>query len=38
MKDYIDLIRPDVVIFELAERSFADDLAAYTQLGEISYQ
>lgn len=37
MKDYIDLIRPDVVIFELAERSFADDLAAYTQLGEISY-
>lgn len=37
MKEYIDLIQPDVVIFELAERSFADDLAAYTQLGEIEY-
>lgn len=38
MKDYIDLIRPDVVFFELAERSFADDLGAYTQLGEIKFE
>lgn len=37
MKDYIDLIGPDVVIFELAERSFADDLAAYTELSTITY-
>lgn len=33
IKDYMDLIRPDVVLFELAERSFADDLGAYDQLG-----
>lgn len=38
MKDYIDLIGPDVVIFELAERSFADDLAAYTELSTISFE
>lgn len=38
MKEYIDLIGPDVVIFELAERSFADDLAAYTQLGELTFE
>lgn len=38
MKEYIDLIQPDVVLFELAERSFADDLAAYTELSEIQYR
>lgn len=38
MKDYIDLIGPDVVIFELAERSFADDLAAYTELSTLTFE
>ena len=38
MKDYIDLIKPDVVIFELAERSFADDLGAYTELSTVTFQ
>lgn len=38
IKDYIDLIGPDVVIFELAERSFADDLAAYTELSTIRFE
>lgn len=38
IKEYIDLIEPDVVLFELAERSFADDLAAYTQLGELVFE
>lgn len=38
MKDYIDKIRPDVIIFEIAERSFADDLYAYTRLGTYSYE
>lgn len=38
IKDYIDLIGPDVVIFELAERSFADDLAAYTELSTIGFE
>lgn len=38
IKEYIDLIQPDVVLFELAERSFADDLAAYTQLGELVFE
>lgn len=38
MKDYIDLIKPDVVIFELAERSFADDLGAYTELSTITFE
>ena len=35
---YIDLIKPDVVIFELAERSFADDLGAYTELSTVTFQ
>lgn len=38
MKEYIDLIHPDVVIFELAERSFADDLAAYTELSTLTFE
>lgn len=38
MKEYIDLIKPDVVIFELAERSFADDLGAYTELSTLSFE
>lgn len=37
MKEYIDVIRPDVIVFELAERSFADDLYAYTELGTYEY-
>lgn len=38
MKAYIDLIQPDVIIFEVAERAFADDLHAYTELGNVIYQ
>lgn len=38
MKAYIDLIQPDVIIFEVAERAFADDLHAYTELGNVTYQ
>lgn len=38
IQEYIDEIEPDVVLFELAERSFADDLTAYTQLGEIVFE
>lgn len=37
MKEYIDVIKPDVIVFELAERSFADDLPAYTELATYSY-
>lgn len=38
IREYIDLIQPDVVLFELAERSFADDLAAYTRLGDLVFE
>ena len=38
IQEYIDLIQPDVVLFELAERSFADDLAAYTRLGDLVFE
>lgn len=37
MKEYIDVIKPDVIVFELAERSFADDLYAYSELGTYEY-
>lgn len=37
MKEYIDVIKPDVIVFELAERSFADDLSAYTELRTYQY-
>lgn len=37
MKEYIDVIKPDVIVFELAERSFADDLHAYSELGTYEY-
>ena len=37
MKEYMDNIHPDVILFEVAERSFVDDLPAYTSLGSISY-
>lgn len=37
MKEYIDVIKPDIIVFELAERSFADDLHAYTELGTYDY-
>ncbi len=38
MKAYIDLIQPDVIVFEVAERAFADDLHAYTELGNVVYE
>lgn len=33
LKEYIDVIHPDVILFEVAERAFADDLGAYVELG-----
>lgn len=38
MKEYIDQIHPDVILYENAERSFADDLSAYTLLGTLEYE
>lgn len=35
---YVNLIQPDAVIFENAERAFVDDLYAYTNLATVEYQ
>lgn len=35
---YVNLIQPDAVIFENAERAFVDDLYAYTNLSKVEYQ
>ncbi|MBO6015742.1 MAG: hypothetical protein J6P60_04050 [Lachnospiraceae bacterium] len=35
---YVNLIRPDAVVFENAERAFVDDLYAYTNLAAIRYE
>ena len=35
---YVNLIRPDAVIFENAERAFVDDLYAYTNLANVWYE
>ena len=37
MEKYVDKLRPDVVVFEVAERAFVDDLYNYTELGNITY-
>ncbi|MBO4337571.1 MAG: hypothetical protein J5842_05825 [Lachnospiraceae bacterium] len=37
MKTYVETLRPDVVVFEVAERAFVDDLYNYTELADISY-
>lgn len=38
MKIYIDALKPDVVLFENAERSFVDDLYAYVNLANVIYE
>lgn len=35
---YVNLINPDAVIFENAERAFVDDLYAYTNLANVKYE
>ena len=37
MKDYVEQLNPDVVLFENAERAFVDDLYAYTELANVTY-
>lgn len=35
---YVNVLQPDLVLYENAERAFADDLYAYTNLRNIQYQ
>ena len=35
---YVNLLQPDAVIFENAERAFVDDLYAYTNLSNVEYE
>lgn len=35
---FVNLLEPDVVVYENAERSFVDDLYAYTNLDKVKYQ
>lgn len=35
---YVNLLRPDAVIYENAERAFVDDLYAYTHLSDVQYE
>lgn len=37
MQAYVEALQPDVVLYENAERSFVDDLYAYTELSNITY-
>lgn len=37
LKEYVDALKPDVVLFENAERAFVDDLYAYTELADVTY-
>lgn len=38
MQEYIEALSPDVVLFEVAERAFVDDLYAYTELTTTEYK
>ena len=38
MQYYVNVFDPDVVLYENAERSFVDDLYAYTALGAVTYE
>lgn len=38
MQYYVETLKPDVVIFENAERAFVDDLYAYTNLANVTYE
>ena len=35
---YVETLKPDVVVFENAERAFVDDLYAYTNLANVTYE
>ncbi|MCM1160295.1 MAG: hypothetical protein NC412_03635 [Roseburia sp.] len=35
---YVNVLKPDIVLYENAERAFADDLYAYTRLMDIQYE
>lgn len=38
MQYYVETLNPDVVVFEVAERAFVDDLYAYTNLDKVIYE
>lgn len=38
MQHYVETLKPDVVVFENAERAFVDDLYAYTNLANVTYE
>lgn len=38
MQYYVETLRPDVVVFENAERAFVDDLYAYVNLANVTYE
>ena len=38
MQYYVETLKPDVVVFENAERAFVDDLYAYTNLAKVTYE
>lgn len=38
MQYYVETLKPDVVVFENAERAFVDDLYAYTNLANVIYE
>lgn len=38
MQYYVETLKPDVVVFEDAERAFVDDLYAYTNLANVTYE
>ena len=37
MQYYVEMLQPDVVVFENAERAFVDDLYNYTNLSSVQY-
>ena len=38
MQYYVETLKPDVVVFENADRAFVDDLYAYTNLANVTYE
>lgn len=38
LQEYVEALHPDVVLFENAERAFVDDLYAYTELADVTYE
>ncbi len=38
MKQYVEALQPDVVVYENAERAFVDDLYAYVNLANVTYE